>query len=350
MLSNGSSEKAIDFVNRSSTKMIVFNDLFPRFRYFRISLYENFIIWCALFSGLMLAPHKFNGFKQGHVKKVLVFFAFPAPLMTLLFYRNAFPYYYVFILAPAIVFCGMVFYRVVENFKKKPSTGNMLFIVFLPCLVFFNFIYHYNQVPPKQLSAQNNVIETVHKIFPRPVCYIDRCSAVSSFKKVGFFMSTWGFENYKTAGQPIMYDILTGKAPVFLLANIKSLDISNSHGIGYFENAYALFEDDWRILKANYIQHWGDIFIAGKEFEFGPETDEQEFEILLPGVYTVETDDAVLINGQPHRFGSLVDLKKGTHHIKTIGQNDRVTLRWGNNIYRPSSEQIPDNFFKGFRR
>ncbi len=55
--------------------------------------------------------------KKQHEYNTNIFlaYAFLMPILTLLFYRNAYPYYYVFIIAPAIIFCGVIMHHISEE-------------------------------------------------------------------------------------------------------------------------------------------------------------------------------------------------------------------------------------------
>ena len=180
------SQKPLEFAGAVSEKVILLNNFFPNFRYFALSLYENPIIWCLLFLGVLFTAFKPNNLKPVSTFSYQILFIFLVPLLTLLFYRNAYPYYYVFIIAPGIIFCGVIFHELIEDYKIQNSPIFLVFAVMLSISVFINFIIHYNKVSSVQITAQKNIIKNIHKIFPEPVPYIDRCSAIASFKKCGF--------------------------------------------------------------------------------------------------------------------------------------------------------------------
>ena len=106
-----------------------------------------------------------------------------------------------------------------------------------------------------------------------------------------------------------------------------------------------LSEKDAKALRDNYIHHWGHIWVAGKEMNIT--LDSSDFFILIPGVYTVETEGEVLINQQPFKAGEHVNLSRGTHKISSVGEN-KITLRWGNNLIRPEYQPSEKPIFGAF--
>ena len=149
-----------------------------------------------------------------------------------------------------------------------------------------------------QTIAQKETVKLVHKIFPEPVPYIDRCGMISSYPKVGLKMSTTDMEKYIEANKPIMRNMLIKQKPAFIVANSVHLDLSVPRGTrnDIFKN-YPLLKEDYNILKENFIHHWGAIYVAGKHFDFDSTKKSQTIDILIPGNYTLESDGEVSING-----------------------------------------------------
>jgi hypothetical protein len=336
------------FIGRVSSKVIIFNDLFPRLGYFLLSLLKNPFIWCLYFLGIAFTALDLIRSEQRLKPSNLLLATFLIPMLTLLFYRNAFPYYYVFIIAPSIIFCGIVFGKIEEDFRTKGSAVFLILLTIISLPVFLNFIHHYSKSYSNENVDQKQLIQVVHEIFPEPVPYIDGCSAISTFPKVGLFMSTWGMESYLSANKPIMESILTNSSPAFIFANIPTLDLSLPRETAFSAINYALLEEDWDILKSNFIHHWANIFVAGKTFKFDEQMESQDFKISIPGVYTLEGETAASINGEACKPGSTVYLSKGLHTIAPQTASTQMALRWGNNLYKPSYELSSVPTFYGF--
>jgi hypothetical protein len=337
-----------DFLSSAYSKVIIFNDFFPRWIYFKQIFFENLLLWTLFIVGITYSILELIKSKKNYSIKTVFMFTFLIPLFSLLFYRNAFPYFYVFIISPAIVFSGVFIHRIVEDFKKTGSVGSFLILTIISIAIFFNFLIHYNKNSTDQIIAQKEIIQLVHKIFPGPVPYIDRCSMVSSFPKVGVFMSTWGMENYLEANTPIMNKLIISHQPVFLLANSPSLDLSLPREMAVYAGRYSLLEEDWNTLKSNFIHHWGILYVAGKQFNFDSEKKSHRFEIKIPGIYTYEGETGVYINGALHEDGDVIQFEKGYYTISSLGVPVKSTLRWGNHIYKPSKNPSTVPIFYGF--
>ena len=133
-----------------------------------------------------------------------------------------------------------------------------------------------------------------------------------------------------------------------MIANTIALDLSlRRDEANYFEK-FSLFEEDWNILKSNYIHHWGTIYVAGKKFLFDSDTRPQIFSILIPGNYTYEGECGVSINKVHYQPGNIIKLKKGIYEIKPDKIPAVLILRWGDHLYKPSNKPIAKPIFVGF--
>ncbi len=322
-------------LGRVASKVILIDQFFPRWRYFVLDLLDNFWIWGLVAAGLGLTCHGLWRAKDRRRAGDWLLLTFLIPLGSPVFYRNAFPYFYVLIMVPAIVLCGVWLERIVLGARREGSRRRLALI---PCLVLpvvVGFIGHYADNAEDATASQSELIGLVHRLFPQPTAYIDRCSMISSYLKSGFFMSSWGMETYLDRARPIMRDILVTERPAFLIANTRSLDLS----LPWQETAVAggatLLEEDFEVLKRNFVRHWGALYVAGKRFAFETAARDREFEILIPGTYTVEAETDVVIDGLRHRPGSVIELSAATHRAAPTAAPAGVTLRWGDHLARP---------------
>ena len=143
-----------------------------------------------------------------------------------------------------------------------------------------------------------------------------------------------------------MERLLTFKKPRFLLTNVPHLnlhsDVPAKSNTGLF-----LMTEDWQTLKSNFIHHWGPIWVAGKHFEFKHGNEKHRFKITVPGLYTVEGNESVSIDGRLIQSGDVVRLEAGNHIIKNQGSPSLTSLRWGENLYRPAEDPPLDRIFLG---
>ena len=256
-----------------------------------------------------------------------------APLLSLLFYRNAFPYFFAFVLPPAMLLVAWISDRVPLLKKYAIVLALGLTAPAIVIAVYWSGRDH---------RAQEQLIAVVHEMFPKPVPYIDRNSMISSFPKRGFFMSTWGMLNYQR-NQPLFARVLEGDIVPLLILNSPTLE--NAVGLrAAIDPSRSLSEQDREILRRNFIPHWGPIWVAGQRVEVTPAG--QSLEIKIPGTYTIELA-AVEIDGRHLAQGDTATLSRGTHSLRS-DIRAIVTLRWGDHLPRPAELPIDAPIYRGF--
>ena len=87
---------------------------------------------------------------------------------------------------------------------RRGSRALAVLALALPVGMLLGGIGHYAANLANQQRQQKETLDLVHRLFPEAVPYIDRCSMVSTFPKVGFFMSSLGMRFYHERGEPIM--------------------------------------------------------------------------------------------------------------------------------------------------
>lgn len=327
-LSAADMESAAGVAMRSREKVLRLDVLFPARQYMLWTLLLNPVLW--LFVALGVAGI-LRRLRQGQcVTDMLLLLALLLPLGSLVLYRNAFPYFYAFIMPAVLVVSGMRFDQATRQLATRPTTGAHLFLGVMIVGAVTNFGTNYARFAPfSKPTAQRQVIEAVHRMFPQPVYYIDAYSMIASFPKAGFFMSTWGVDAYRDAGVPIFEELLLTKGPVLLIANDPALSLEHT---AFSSNG--LLAEDIHVLRNNFVPHWGPIHVLGKQLlvAAGGTT---EFEVLVSGPYTIETLGTVWIDGIERRDGNVVELSRGRHYISAGADTRQVVLRWGSNLYRP---------------
>lgn len=333
---------ATDMVSRSTGKLIMVDEFFPRDLYIGHSILHDALAWLLLLIGFAIAIGV--ALTRGTRRHGIGLAGLGLPLLTLVFYRNAFPYYFVFMLAaPAVLVAGLVAYAEDRLLAAK----RIYFRVLVGVLVVFltgGMVERYLNDNVDRTIVQRQVVDTVHRMFPEPVPYIDRCSMIASFPKAGFFMSTWGLQNYLEIGRPVMRDLLLERKPVFLIGNIISLILYLQ------EDTYSnpLLPEDLTVLRENFLRHWGLIWVAGKKLDVGAAGSESRFEILIPGTYTLDGEAPVVIDGVERAPGDRVELEQGEHTIYSRQAPISVKLRWGVDLYRPDFLPEPEPVFVSF--
>ena len=156
-------------------------------------------------------------------------------------------------------------------------------------------------------------------------------------------MSTWGMAGYRR-GRPVFDQLLAVDTVPLLLVNGPALE----QAVGMRSDVpepLRLFPRDEAVLRENYIQHWGRIWIAGKRVDAGPQGSATS--IAVPGVYTIEAAAPVVIDRSAVAPGTVVKLARGRHVIRSAATVP-VTLRWGDHLYRPAGAPSSEPIYRGF--
>ena len=338
------------FLEASGRKTIFQATFLPRLPSFMNTVVQNAITWAVLLlSALGLFVSLLWQNSAEALRRTVIALAWFTPLLSVLFYRNAFPYFYVFLLpAACLVLAAGLRWLLVRS--TTPGLHRTLLIAILAATAASGGVKILQHRTDEQ-QVQRLHIEAVHKMFPEPVRYIDRNAMISSFPKVGFFMSTWGIEGYRQENRPIMRDLLTRDRPRLLIANTPVLAIDHPEWFGQANSVYRLLDEDYLTLADNFVHHWGRIFVPGKQFKsYRLKAREQEFEILIDGPYQLEAAGPMRIDGQVFEPGAVVELTPGPHRI-ALAEPDMegpAVLRWGRDLYRPDAPEPAQRIYTGF--
>jgi len=160
-------------------------------------------------------------------------------------------------------------------------------------------------------------------------------------------MSTWGVESYTHRERPILEQTIQNNNPPFFIANVGSLDIEKQTSLKNYKQ-YELLEADLHALTANYIHHWGKLYVAGKQFYLSETRRRRNFFIHIQGIYTLESSSPALINGRRLLPLESIYLAQGSNSIQTLELPGKYTLRWGEQLYRPAYQPSEGKIFNGF--
>jgi hypothetical protein len=294
----------------------------------------------ALWTQIKLAPHisfliAFAPlawwFARFDRSRMLVMIGLTLPLVTVLIYRNAYPYFYVFVLPTVLVATAPAIELIV---RRISATGFGLLLTLLG-------IGLATAGPRGTLDGQRQTIAAAKQLFPQPVTYIDFAGSLGSQNRAtDFMLSGWGLKNYHARGIPELRQIMLHKTVPLLVVNHPVLDAAMA---GERPNE-RLMDADAAALRGNYIPHWGRLYVAGKVFSPGADPIEAEF--LVPGPYTLE-GAALELDGKAYRPGDIISLDRGFHRIGG-SREVQATLRWGKNLPWPAEAPLPVPPFDGF--
>ncbi len=305
------------------SKMTSAATVFPQRATLLKSLGFDLAFWLFLAVGVVVTVVTIVGVRHpgaARARGVMVL-GFAIPLVALTFYRNAFPYFYVTIIPAASLLVGAMLGRVERALRARDVAVAVVTVVTVALALPMAWTawrwFEANKDDQVQ-GTQRLALDAVHRIFPEPVAYIDRCSMVSSFPKVGLFMSTWSLEDYRLRGKPIMADLLAREQPRFVLANVASLDLQRP-ALDTDDSVYALLPDDDATLRDNFVHHWGPVWVAGKRITLDDAHAAVTVVMPIGGRYLVETTVPVRIDGVLRAAGDTVDLQPGSHTVAVDG-------------------------------
>lgn len=292
------------------------------------------ISWLVIAGGMSIAVGHLRSLEYRN--RALLFLALASPIFSLAIYRNSFPYFYPFILPPATLLAA---YSANWLGRQQPrlTIANLL-------MVFTSLLYWTSGLGWTQ-NVQNVTVEEVHRLFPRPVAYIDRNSMISSFQKRGPFMSMWGLRAYVAKGRPVFAEILQIESVPLLIANSSAIEVA----LGIeptSEVSFRLLTDDEAVLRNNYIHYWGAIWIAGKDLSLKPGCN--SIVIAIPGRYLLHSTKPVSINALALSTTAKVVLNRGKNEVcSKIAQ--KISLKWAVQPPKLGQSPPPGPVYRGFR-
>ena len=138
-ISEGSADT--NTISHGIAKTILSGVIFPQLSFLLQAVFSNLVFCIAFIFGVVsIAKNLMHTSAEGKAKCILLL-SFCIPLSTLIFYRNTFPYFYPFIIAPASVLIAVGADAYNFNDKKMPEYKNLVtcVILFLLLQVGVNF-------------------------------------------------------------------------------------------------------------------------------------------------------------------------------------------------------------------
>jgi len=316
-----------DFGSRAARKAVMDMPLFPRRQTLLGYLDWQPLAWMLILLGTVSAlwRRKFD------------LAALSLALLPVVFYRNSFAYFYVVMLAPASVLAGFALMQLRDfvQSRQRPAVVLTMLIVISAGLLYQGLRFSARLNVDEQ-ATQRTLLHAVHEVFPQPVNYVDRCGMVSSFRKVNFFMSTWGMETYRTRNEPFMRNAIRDRRPAFVLVNSPFLNPNQRFRDG-------LLPEDYDLIARYYPRYWGPMRVAGASAVVGREVP-VKMTVPFPASYRVWSQQPVLIDGVEHAHGDVV--KVTTEGVSVLlapsnVDNDNRTVR----LFLASARPPPEAAF-----
>lgn len=307
---------------QASRDMLLAEGLFPRWHYLLLAIGTAPLFALAIGAALM---------RRSIARDTrIALIGLILPLASVVFYRNAYPYFFAFILAPvAVGIVPGIAWLARRYGARTVAAGCLLGAVVLSVIT-----------PRAVLSEQRAVLAEVHRVMPSKVPYFDFSGMVSAFPKANVFMTTWGQTRYRK-GETESYAAAMERLNVPLLLANNGVLQRNQSGEG---PAWELLPADAAALRAGYVQHWGPIWVAGRRFAAGSTA--QGFTIHADGLYRLD-GAAALIDGRRFEPGWTLTLAKGSHRFAPLSTGETV-LRWGDFLSAPADPPPAGIPFKDF--
>jgi hypothetical protein len=333
-------------LGQTASKMFL-SGLLPRWQALLIAVVGNLQFSLLLAAGGVVAWRAARDpAKPGGLSKWLPL-ALCLPILTPLFYRNAFPYYYAFILPPGAVLAGLAYgwCRTQALDAGRPHAAALVTaLIVAQCVMLAGFLL---LRLPDRIAPQRALFAAVHTMFPEPVHYIDGSAVLATFPWSGFFMSRWGIEVYRAAGRPVFADIVAHDQPPLLVVDTLSLQAALVPGHPVIPEG-ELLPEDIAFLNAHYVQLWGMLFVPGKRFH-GTAPGDGAFDIAIAGDYRFEAAGAAELDGQAVSPGAVVHLGLGSHRLVGAPGTGEVVLLWAN-ARPPAGDPVDLSDFFTYRR
>jgi hypothetical protein len=278
-----------DYASTVAHKALFDIPLFPRLDYFVDIVSDDLATWLLVGMGAFAALMR----RQWSAAVCVL------ALLPIAMYRNAFPYFYVVMLAPASVLAALAAEEVRAFASRRASKREWLPLALAAPLLLQAFV-HISVLNIDSQWPQRQTVAAVHQVFPRPVPYIDHSGMIASFPKVNFFMSSWGVENYRAAGKGFMREALRQQRPPLLLANRGEIDpTSSSFG--------RLLPEDRELITRFYLPYWGPIWVAAGHVE-APSEGTVVMALPFPGSYRLAVRHPVAIDGVTRQNGDVLEI------------------------------------------
>ena len=226
-------------------------------------------------------------------------------LTPLLYYRNAFAYYYVPMCAPASVLLAAAWEALAAGLRRLAPTRTVeLTLGGLAVAVAASALLRANAQHEPRQQAQRAVVAAVHEIFPDPVPYLDHSGMIASFRKANFFMSSWGIAEYRAAGRPFVAGAFARHAPPLLLANRGAI-VPHSTAA-----ADELLAQDRESIERSYVPYWGPVYVAGTTGVLSA-GETRTLSLPFAGRYRLEAPAAIELSGRRVEPGEVVHVDAG---------------------------------------
>ncbi|MEM1195616.1 MAG: glycosyltransferase family 39 protein [Pseudomonadota bacterium] len=282
--------------------------------------------------GIFCAPYAWRGSKLSEAHRIALV-GLAAPLLTLLFYRNTFPYFFVYLLAPVAVAISASWGLLIRRYGSVALLGSMCIAPAVLATL----------TPRDVIVRQGAIIDYLRSEYAPGTVYLARSSMLPDYPRVISHLATGpGMAGYNQRQRALVASAFARGELPFILAT-GELIISALHGK---QDPRGFLAEDVAVMHDHYVRQWGPVYREGEQIE--PIAGEQTVVFPRSGPYTLD-GQAVFLDKERIEPGDTVVVRSGAHLIQCEEGCDRKTVFWrGERL--PATPPIVSNglFYTGF--
>ncbi|MGB3469656.1 MAG: glycosyltransferase family 39 protein [Erythrobacter sp.] len=285
----------------------IFPESFPAFKYTVKQAGLGFIFLLAI----LCAPFAWKGAKLSTACTIALA-GLAAPLLTLLFYRNTYPYFFVYLLAPVAVAVSASWGLLIRRYGTAATLA-------LICLAPIGLT---SMTSRDYVIRQEAAIDYLRSEYPPGTGYLARSSMLPDYPRVISHLATGpGMAGYNQRQRPLIAEAFARGELPFILATGKTIKL----GLLGRRKSQGFLPEDITVMHDHYVQQWGPIFREGEQIQsIGGE---QTITIPRPGPYTLD-GHAIILNNSRIEHGETVTLDAGAHSIDCVQDCEQRAVLW----------------------
>ena len=305
-------------------RYMLLNGFFPQWQFLQRAVLENPGTWILIAIGLFLA---LTGLRQPQSRRnSLILLLLALPILSVTFYKNAFPYAYLVLLPTTCLLAG----QAVSKFMASGEQTKRIFVMGclgVAAMPMGSFAWEYRN---DGQGRQKGMVTAVHELFPEPVPYIDMSGMIASFPRPRLNITWFGLDSYRRAGVPMLSNYIHRNKPPLLIVNTKVLQVWDEEVLESLESR--LLPADEETIRATYAHYWDQIHLAGRQWRDLAAGERLSFDIVVPGDHTLIASAPVIVDGDTYSPGSTVRLAKGSHRLQTTSAEPDLRILWGTGL------------------
>ena len=240
------------------------------------------------------------------------------PLLSILVYRNVFPYFFVFILAPAAVVLSISIGSLRARIGRPAMAAAIMAVPVVMWAVEPHDVY----------ERQSAVINYVHGEVTRGTTSLDYSGMIADYPRViDHLVSGLGLANYRKRGVPLIAQAVAEGRLGVVIENHATI----SEALAGRYSADGLLAADVSALHSNFVRVGGNVWLAGEAVPEGS----APVAIEIPAAGTYVSDRPLRIAGRSYAPAEKISMAAGRYVVD--GPRSFPTVMW-------RGERLPQRF------